>query len=277
MQIEFKNRRGNPELARITEQSELFIVRMPLISGADRVLPIIKPPAGVVEGSTPWSIVTSAVRAVVELADETAGANGDGLLSPMGINQTLAPDRRRAVEFVRTMVENAHRMKASADTALADLFAFPPVSASPVTIAADREIRDRWHDLGDDDKGMVLAEILADPIKHEQTATALARSPFPLRYGKADATIREAREASVRALRPLTVAKADLDVLGLEWATMALPAVGEVCGALCYLGRDHLFELVDGADAAPQHVLDAFGFRSASEIVALRLRRALAA
>lgn len=277
MEITFTNHRGNPELARVIEKGDAYFVHLPGERQAARAIVIGRPPAGVDENLSSWAFVVAGVCTVLTLADKTDAVTGDELLSALGKTNKLSPDRTRAILVVRNVVESATRAQASAGAALSALFEYPAIGGSPVEIAADREVRDRWHALGDEDKGKLLAEVLSDPLKHERVALALARSPWPLRYGKADEAIRQARETSVRSLQPLTVAKADLDLEAANWAAGTMPAIAGACAQVVNLPRETLFDLVDGADAAPDYVLTAFGFRNPSEVVMLRNRRANAA
>lgn len=276
MQIEFKSRSGGTVQARVTEQAGLFLAHLPGASPA-RAIPIVKPPENVDENQPAWAFVLGGVSAVLTLADTTEGVTSDGLLSGLGKTHALEPARKHAVGLVRAMAENAARAQAAQTAALAQLFEFPAVSSSPVELATDREIRDRFHASNDDDKTRTLMEILADPVGRERVALALARSPYPLGRDKADQALRDAREKSVRSLRPISCAAADLGVAAAGWAVTVLQSVAEACASVASLPRDTLFDLIDGQDAAPVHVLTAFGFRNPSEIVMLRARRAAAA
>ncbi len=270
--FEFKNREGKTERAKVTEQNELLIIHLP---GSSRALPVLKPPVGTDESSAAWPVVAAAVAHVLTLADITQSKNGDELLSSLGRSRALEPFRKTAIDGVRRMVENAHNLQQGCATRLAELFSIPAVS-SPVDVATDREIRDRWHSATSDERTKLLMEILNNSTAHARIADALARSPYPLAHANADSAIRESRENTVRELRPISVAKAELDLAGAKWAVSVLPHVAEAAANVAAIERGALFDMIDGQDAAPLHVLSAFGFRNPSEVVMLRQRRAAA-
>ncbi|WP_371231485.1 hypothetical protein ACAW63_02635 [Pseudomonas sp. QE6] len=224
--------------------------------------------------SYPIQVFHNSLPIVGEAITQLKAIGDDRTLSSLGVEQKSDPVKAELVGRIASGAGQIRLFENTITNAENHLYALPSIEQGH-TVAAieDREIRDWWRSMKNQDRLQMLDQVQGDPAKHERLMIALLRAPAPLALLDHETKfMREVWKEAKRSADPDTAARIQLDRQHVEIARRGMGHIAGIAGRVIgWKAENTLRALIKSPFEPAQNGFDIFGF-TPTQVAGMRHR-----
>lgn len=213
--------------------------------------------------SEPIRLFYSAGQIVGQAIEHLKTLGADPTLSILGVEQKAEPVKADVIGRVAAAAGQVRLFENGITNMELQLYAVPGIDPGNSVVAIeDREIRDWWRSMGNQDRLKMLDQVQSEPVRHERLMIALMRAPTPLALLDHETKfVGEVWKEAKRASNPNTAARIDADRQLVETARRGLGHLAAITAmAMEWKAEKTLRALITSPFETVKYGYDVFGF-----------------